>query len=195
MRIAGLDACKPCKSAFRPLCSIRRDSRNSYRQSLQAIATATRTRNKLARSRIAPQIPAASVDNPPYSGTLYLLLGAVKCIPHLTFFPGQGDEFEVLITPLWNSRKDQSFNKPENVKTLIDKDLSSMLPGAVETEVPVQQFKRADGIGYYFLVTDRAPKPGEYPYVVRAVVGVDDLLLSVTILRHPDLWDIVMRPT
>ena len=100
----------------------------------------------------------------------------------ISFTPAQGDEFEVLITPLWSQQNDPAFNKPAMVKRVIDGDLGEMLPGAVEKEVPVQEFKSAYGTGYYFLVTDKAPKPGEYPHAVRAGVGVGDLLLSVTIL-------------
>jgi hypothetical protein len=59
-----------------------------------------------------------------------------------------------------------------------------MLPGAVEQQVVIQEFKGVYGTGYYFLVTDKAPKPGEYPYAVRAGVGVGDLLLSVTVLSR-----------
>ena len=104
--------------------------------------------------------------------------------PTITFAPYQGDDFKVLITTIWSPRKDPSFNKSDKVKSLIDNDLKGMLPGAIEKEVALQEFKSIDGTGYYFLVTDRAPKPGEYPYAVRAGIGVGDLLLSVTVLSR-----------
>ena len=102
--------------------------------------------------------------------------------PTLTLSPEQGDEFQVMITPLWSPTNDATFNEPEAVKRLIEADLRNMLPGAVEKQVSVQEFKGIDGTGYYFLVTDKAPKPGEYPYAIRAGIGVGDLLLGVTIL-------------
>ncbi len=102
--------------------------------------------------------------------------------PTITFSPDKGDEFNVLITPLWSPRNDSTFNKPEKVRSLIDSDLRGMLPSAVEQQASIQEFKGFYGKGYYFILTDRAPKPGEYPYVVRAGVGVGDLLLSVTVL-------------
>ena len=104
--------------------------------------------------------------------------------PTLTFSPDKGDEFKVLITPLWSPKKDPNFNKPDKVRSLIDNELKGMLPSAVEQEVVIQEFKGVYGTGYYFLLTDKAPKPGEYPYVVRAGVGVGDLLLSVTVLSR-----------
>jgi len=102
--------------------------------------------------------------------------------PTLTFSPDKGDGFKVLITPLWSPNKDPNFNKPDKVRSLIDNELKGMLPSAVEQEVVIQEFKGVYGTGYYFLVTDKAPKPGEYPYVVRAGAGIGDLLLSVTVL-------------
>lgn len=104
--------------------------------------------------------------------------------PTITFSPDKGDEFKVLITPVWSPKKDIAFNKSEKIRTLIDNDLRGMLPSAVEQQVDIREFKGVDGAGYYFLVTDKAPKPGEYPYAVRAGVGVGDLLLSVTVLSR-----------
>jgi hypothetical protein len=104
--------------------------------------------------------------------------------PTITLSPDQGDEFKVLITPLWSPKKDPAFNKPDKVRSLIDNDLRGMLPSAVEQEVAIQEFKGVYGTGYYFLVTDKALKPGEYPYVVRAGAGIGDLLLSVTVLSR-----------
>lgn len=104
--------------------------------------------------------------------------------PTITLTPAQGDEFQVLITPIWSPKKDEAFNKPDKIKTQIENDRTEMLQNAVEKEVPIQDFESVSGTGFYFLLTDKAPKPGEYPYAVRAGVGVGDLLLSVTVLSR-----------
>jgi hypothetical protein len=104
--------------------------------------------------------------------------------PTITFTPAQGDDFQVLITPIWSPKKDTTFNKSGAINKLIGNDLKNMLPDAVEKEVPIQEFASIDGTGFYFLLTDKATKPGEYPYAVRAGVGVGDLLLSVTVLSR-----------
>ncbi len=104
--------------------------------------------------------------------------------PTITLSPESGDEFKVLISPLGSPKKDPGFNKPGKVRSLIENDLRGMLPGAVEEKVVIHEFKGVYGTGYYFLVTDKAPKPGEYPYAVRAGVGVGDHLLSVTVLSR-----------
>ena len=102
--------------------------------------------------------------------------------PTITLSPATGDEFQILITPLWSPKKDLTFNQPAKVRNLIDNDLRGMSPSAVEKQVVLQEFKGNHAIGYYFLLTDKAPSPGEFPYVVRAGVAVGDLLLSVTVL-------------
>jgi hypothetical protein len=96
--------------------------------------------------------------------------------------PNKGDEFIVLITPLYGAPASPDFNKPPGLKRLITGDLEQMLPSAVEKEIAIQEFKGVDSAGYYFFVTDKAPKPGDYPFAVRAIAGVGDLLLSVTVL-------------
>ena len=108
----------------------------------------------------------------------------VEIFPTIILSPAKGDAFEVLITPIWNTKNDPNFNKSEKVKSMIYNDLREMLPSAIEKDVNIREFKGAYGNGYYFLLTDKAPKPGEYTYATRAWVGVGDLLLSVTILSR-----------
>jgi len=102
--------------------------------------------------------------------------------PTIVLSQRESDDFQVLITPLWSPTNNPSFNTPKEVKRLMEGDLKEMLTTAVEKKVKLLEFKAREGTGYHFLVTDKAPKPGEYPHAVRAGVGVGDLLLSVTIL-------------
>lgn len=104
--------------------------------------------------------------------------------PTIILMPNSGDEFKVLITPLWSTGHDPDYNKPQRIRSLINGELSHMLPGAVEKQVKINEVKGVYGSGYYFLLTDKAPKPGEYLYVIRAGIGVGNLLLSVTILSR-----------
>ncbi len=100
----------------------------------------------------------------------------------VTLAPDQGDEFQVLITPLWSNADDPAFNNEESIKRIIDAQLKTMLPGAVEETVEIKEFKSVDGTGYYFLVTDKAPKPGEYPYAMVSVLGIGKIILVSTVL-------------
>jgi hypothetical protein len=102
--------------------------------------------------------------------------------PTIILSPKKGGTFETMITPLWSPNNTPNFNNASALKWAIEQHLKKMLPTAIEKEVPIQEFNAVDGPGFYFLVTDKAPKPGEYPYAVLALVGVGDLVLNVTIL-------------
>lgn len=102
--------------------------------------------------------------------------------PTFIFSPQNDDEFKILITPFWSPNNNPNFNKDVAVRQYIDDELKEFMLRAVETQVSINEIKGIDTTGYYFLVTDKAPKPGEYPYAVRAKIGVGNLLLHVTIL-------------
>lgn len=102
--------------------------------------------------------------------------------PTIVLAPRHGDDFKVMITPLWSPKNEPGFNSPQVMKRLVSSDLAGMLPSAVEREVPLQEIQGRYGTGYHFFVTDKAPRPGEYPYAMRAGIGVGDLMLSVTVL-------------
>lgn len=93
-----------------------------------------------------------------------------------------GDAFELLITPMWDPQNKTNINNPESIKKAIEYNRTLMLPTAVEQDVSVREFKGIYGQGYYFMVTDKAPKPGEYPYALSAIVGVSDFVLHCTLL-------------
>jgi hypothetical protein len=104
--------------------------------------------------------------------------------PTIIFSPNAGDEFTVMITPLWNLGGIADFNSDKKIKDIIDKDRQKMAPGAVEKELVVHKIKGPAAYGYYFMATDKAPGVGEWEYAIRAGVATGDLLLSITVLTH-----------
>jgi tetratricopeptide (TPR) repeat protein len=104
--------------------------------------------------------------------------------PTIIFIPDKGDDFKVLITPMWNVKNDPTYPNSENIRSMIDDDAGKLLPNAVEERVDIKEFNGVYRKGYYFFLTDKAPKLGEYPYLTRAVIGVGDLLLRATILSR-----------
>jgi len=102
--------------------------------------------------------------------------------PTIVLAPASGDAFRALITPLWKPEGGVPIRDQTDMQRLIDMDLGEMLPTAVEKNVSVHPINGKDSTGYYFLVTDKAPRSGEYPYAVRAGIVTGDLLLSATIL-------------
>ena len=55
---------------------------------------------------------------------------------------------------------------------------------AVEKTIDVKPLKGGTNTGYYFAVTDRAPKPGEFKFLNQGMVIVADLLVTFTILTN-----------
>jgi len=103
--------------------------------------------------------------------------------PTIVLTPRQGDEFKVLVTPLWSLKGEPGFNNPDATRRIVEKSRVSLLPTAVERDVPLQEFKGKYGAGYSFSVTDKAPGDS-YPYLVQAGLGVGDLWLNVTVLSR-----------
>jgi hypothetical protein len=104
--------------------------------------------------------------------------------PTIKLRTATGRTMEIHVTPLWSPTSDKGFNDPARVRSLVDSDRQSIASQAVEKEIAIKSLDGAEAHGYYFVATDKAPKPGEYEYLVRAGVSVGDLLLSATILSH-----------
>lgn len=104
--------------------------------------------------------------------------------PTIIFKPAKGDNFQVLITVLWDKTGEKDFNSPEKIRTFVEKDGQKLLPKTVETKIILQEIKGINTTGYYFSVTDKAPNPGELRYMTRGGIGVGNLLLNITILHR-----------
>jgi hypothetical protein len=102
----------------------------------------------------------------------------------ISFRPGVGNEFVMMITPLWNSDEENLFGTEEKIRALVEDDWKAFSKKAKESKPKLHQLSGTGSDGFYYTATDRAPKKGEYKYLLRAGIGVGDLLLSVTLLSH-----------
>lgn len=102
--------------------------------------------------------------------------------PTIIFKPARGNDFQVLITVLWDTLGEQDFNSPVKVRTLVEKDGQNFLSKSVENRLVVKQMRGINTIGYFFSLTDKAPAPREFRYITRGGMAVGNLLLNVTIL-------------
>lgn len=102
--------------------------------------------------------------------------------PTILLHPGSGSDFKVLITPL--PMRDRSSSDPETLRRRVESEGQSMLRTAVEDKIVLQEVRGPAAVGYFYSLTDKAPKPGEYEFLTKGVTSVGDLLLSVTILSH-----------
>ena len=79
-------------------------------------------------------------------------------------------------------------------KKLTDVELKStvqgtgqkMLDSAVENELHLSSLKLKDGLAYYFSLTDKAPKPGEYEYMSQGLASLGEILVSFTVLHNDE---------
>jgi hypothetical protein len=104
--------------------------------------------------------------------------------PTIIFGPTKGNDFQVLITVLWDNVGEPDFNSPEKVRALVEIDGKKILPKAVETKIVLREIRGPNNTGYFFSLTDKAPNPGEYRYMTRGAIGVGNLLLNTTILHR-----------
>lgn len=104
--------------------------------------------------------------------------------PTIIFGPTKGNDFQVLITVLWDNLVKPDFNSPEKVRALVEIDGKKILPKAVETKIVLREIRGPNNTGYFFSLTDKAPNPGEYRYMTRGAIGVGNLLLNTTILHR-----------
>jgi hypothetical protein len=104
--------------------------------------------------------------------------------PTIVFEPKSGNLFKILVTVGWNRQKQAGFHSSESVKNLVEKAAEKNLPQAIETELKLQELKGVSSTGYYFVLTDKAPKAGEFKYMAQGALGVGDLRLMFTILTN-----------
>jgi hypothetical protein len=104
--------------------------------------------------------------------------------PTIISGPTKGNDFQVLITVLWDNVGEPDFNSPEKVRALVEIDGKKFLPKAVETKIVLREIRGPNNTGYFFSLTDKAHKPGEFQYMTRGGMTVGNLLLNVTILHR-----------
>lgn len=98
--------------------------------------------------------------------------------------PRRGEKLEMLLTPLWKMPgANRDFNSSATIRRLVDEGRRHVAPRAVEKNIRIKTLG-GHNIGYYFGVTDRAPKPGEYRYMIQGAAGVGNLLMTFTVLSN-----------
>ncbi len=105
-------------------------------------------------------------------------------MPTIILEPPAGESFKILISPSWGPSWKPDFNSPENIKKMYKQMGDGLLPTAEETKLTLNELHGISGNGYYYSLTDKAPKPGEYKYMTQGGIGIGRLLLAFTILTH-----------
>ncbi len=105
--------------------------------------------------------------------------------PTIGFSASSGQPFQVLVTTIWPAAKDRAPLTPEQLRAAVERAAQRAKAQAVESELPVVEFKGRSGPGFYFSATDRAPKPGEYLFMTQGMLRVGELSVTFTILTNP----------
>ncbi len=111
--------------------------------------------------------------------------------PTIAFRPRRGPAFDILITPIWPMRQEVAPSTAAQLRKMVEQTAEQMKPMAVEKRIEVVELRGTSGIGYYYVATDKAPKPGEYKYLTQGMLRVDNLLVTFTILTNDGQNDVV----
>jgi hypothetical protein len=129
----------------------------------------------------------ALVIDVPRSWVQYVKQASDGAPPTIVLRPRTGDEFQLLLTPLWSPNGAKGFNSAEHVREFVSFSARQLAPNAVEKNLVVETIPREKGNAFYFFATDRAPKNGDHPYLIQGAIGMDDLVVSVSLLfRNKD---------
>lgn len=103
--------------------------------------------------------------------------------PTIIFNPKSKILSKIMITVFWITQEKVDYNRPEQIKSLIKSKGEDLLSQAVEKDLNIQEL-RGSSVGYYFTLTDKAPKPGECKYLTQGGYGVGDLFLFFSIFTN-----------
>ena len=109
----------------------------------------------------------------------------------IVFTSKSGAPFGVVLTPLWPTEKDAPNPDREALQRLVQRAAEQVRLLAAEKTIEILEFEGTAGVGYYFSVTDPAPKPGDYKHMTQGILPVGVLMLPFTIYTNDGQQDIV----
>ena len=102
----------------------------------------------------------------------------------ITLQPRTGSPFDILISPIVFQDNDTSSLSAKDIRRRVQAGINVIRNRAIEKEVEIKELNGSTGPGYYYTVTDRAPKSGEYKYMTSGIVRVGNLAVSFTVLTN-----------
>ena len=109
----------------------------------------------------------------------------------ITFQPAKGAPFEVLVTPIWRAAADVPVATRQTIAQRVRRAADEVKDQSIEQDIPLVEFAGASGPGFYFSVTDKAPKPDEFKYLTQGMVRVSELVLTFSVLTNDGQADVV----
>jgi hypothetical protein len=102
--------------------------------------------------------------------------------PTVEFGPPDGDEFVAHVSILWRVEHDP-FRKKDVLRLVQDvRDVAAH--SATTRKIPIHEVESERVFGYFFSAVDKAPRPGEWPYLTHGSVLLADVRLAFTALSN-----------
>jgi hypothetical protein len=103
--------------------------------------------------------------------------------PAVEFTPASGDDFKFTVT--LGYRQDGRPGQPtgEDVRRMTSASMARIQPSAKE-KLELIEWTGAKASGFYYFATDKAPKIGEYPYLLQGVARMDELVVNYMVLMR-----------
>jgi len=101
--------------------------------------------------------------------------------PTIVLGPAAGSAFQVLLTPSWPEPKGRTPDTRDQLRAAVGRGAQSAKSWAAESEPAVRELQGRSGPGFYFSVTERAPKPGTHKFVTTGILRVGELSVPFTI--------------
>lgn len=101
---------------------------------------------------------------------------------HIT--PASGSAFDMYVTAVWLNSEKLSNITPDWLKQNSQAAADKLLSRAVEKVATLHDLRGSQTTCYYYTLTDRESKPGEYTYLTQGMLLTGELLATLTVLRR-----------
>jgi hypothetical protein len=98
--------------------------------------------------------------------------------------PKSGARFEIYLTPYTPELANGRGATMDELRKLAREAANSVASHAVEKPIELHELRSPSSNGYYFKVTDNAPKADEYKYMCQGALAVGQLRVIFVILTN-----------
>jgi len=102
----------------------------------------------------------------------------------LFFTPQNGTAFAVAVTPIVAMKDGSTLPDTAAIRGLVSASAQRLASRTVEKQLSIRPIIGPSCKGYYFLVTDRAPAPGEWKYLTKGIARVGGINVAFDILTN-----------
>ncbi|QJR13954.1 hypothetical protein [Usitatibacter palustris] len=111
--------------------------------------------------------------------------------PTFSLRPIKGQDFSLNILALPAKRRCRVPCDIDSLRFMAGNKARELKPQSLEPEIKLDLLKGKEAQGYYFSVTDRAPKKGEFKFLTMGYLAVGELVVEFRILVNDNQEDAV----